>query len=684
MDPKAPFSSDPSASLPERYQIQRKLGEGAYGMVFQALDQETSRMVAIKVLVQPEGTSRERFLREAQLASSVRHPNLYQIFDVAETPDELLYAVFEYVPGESLADALEFDGPLPHETIQAYVEGILDGIEALHGQGILHRDLKPDNILIDTQGRPRVVDFGLAFVDEDGRTRITETGVVLGTPSYMAPELFLGEPATPASDLYALGAITFEMLYQERFRPESTIPEFLRMSLLPPEEFLPRARLTKHPSWDPWLRRLLRKSPPGRPSSCQKARELLSRVPSQEGKIPGDSPTQTLEFSPPRLDPESRAGEGSRKGPPWVLSGLAVLLVGLGLASLGSLRTEPLGPQASSLPKPEVQAEAPEARQIAKLEYVVSKLPLPGRTPDFRPEAKSLRALTAANLPAKVRRYLEAVDQVRALSLLAPGSPLEGRLYRATTEFSAEFLSRLEHWVHDAERTPLLRARAPTRGVDAGRLVLTQFQRLQTEIRFFFLDQETELDAQSPWLDEAWILFTLPWARTARIPLPPGSFRSLEDHFRSRGFRRSSIQIFASSLVGLDKIGIPLGVARETLLGILEASASAPPEHFPRADRHAFLPGLWTLTMRSKFDSKKDVLLQETRTRTLDFFREFDPKDPGRLRIWNNIQKHLKPPSRFRANEFGKSALDAPLEAVRRELHDASPALGTNSLDPTP
>lgn len=197
-----------------RYRVTATLGEGGMGVVYAAVDEQLQRPVAVKVLRHERAadpTARERFWREARLAASVNHPHVCQLYDIGEA-DERLFMAMERLDGESLAARLS-RGALPiAETVRIGLE-VLEVLEALHRRGITHRDLKPSNVFLTPHGA-KILDFGISLghAGEATQTPITSPGAILGTPKYMAPEQALGTLATPSADLFAMGAILYEML----------------------------------------------------------------------------------------------------------------------------------------------------------------------------------------------------------------------------------------------------------------------------------------------------------------------------------------------------------------------------------------------------------------------------------------------------------------------------------------
>jgi serine/threonine protein kinase len=206
-------TTPPAAESIRHYRITGKLGEGGMGVVYEAKDERLDRLVAIKRLrnVSGDPVLRERLSREARLAAGVSHPNICQVFELGEDGGEL-YIVMELLTGSTLAERIA-SGPLPlGESLQTAL-AVLSALEVLHGRGIVHRDLKPSNIFLTVHG-PKLLDFGVArpLTGLEAEPGLTAPGVILGTPRYLAPELFGAEPAGPAADLFALGAILFEML----------------------------------------------------------------------------------------------------------------------------------------------------------------------------------------------------------------------------------------------------------------------------------------------------------------------------------------------------------------------------------------------------------------------------------------------------------------------------------------
>lgn len=203
-------------ALSGQYVVERVLGQGGMGTVFLGRDVTLDRPVAIKV-ISPDVTAsaelRQRFLLEARTVARLRHPNIVSVYSAGES-DGLLWFAMEFVPGESLRDRLQRDRVLPADTVAAIVHDLAMALDDAHVAGIVHRDVKPENILLDQQtGRAMLTDFGVARALSSGDSRLTGAGFVLGSPRYMSPEQASGEPTIDGrSDLYSLGLVAYEML----------------------------------------------------------------------------------------------------------------------------------------------------------------------------------------------------------------------------------------------------------------------------------------------------------------------------------------------------------------------------------------------------------------------------------------------------------------------------------------
>jgi serine/threonine-protein kinase len=194
-----------------RYKIVRKLGAGGMADVYLAEDQELGRRVAIKILNDRHANDEqfvERFRREAKNAAGLSHPNIVSIFDRGRA-EGTYYIAMEYLDGRSLKELITARGPAPIHVAVDYARQILAALRVAHRQGVVHRDIKPHNVLVDSEGRIKVTDFGIA---RSGPSQMTEEGSIIGTAQYLSPEQAQGAPVTPSSDLYSVGIVLYELL----------------------------------------------------------------------------------------------------------------------------------------------------------------------------------------------------------------------------------------------------------------------------------------------------------------------------------------------------------------------------------------------------------------------------------------------------------------------------------------
>src|SRR3954470_23011117 len=198
-----------------KYEVECVIGEGAMGVVYRAMDPLINRRVAIKVMadaVAQDAGLRDRFLREAQAAGSLQHPNVVTIYDFGEVDDHLFIAM-EYVEGDDLSDLITKNVTIrPSDALDLIID-VLHGLAYAHKRGIIHRDIKPANIRVDAEGKARLMDFGVAHL---ASSEMTSTGMLLGTPAYMAPEQITGASVTAETDIFSVGAVLYELLARKR------------------------------------------------------------------------------------------------------------------------------------------------------------------------------------------------------------------------------------------------------------------------------------------------------------------------------------------------------------------------------------------------------------------------------------------------------------------------------------
>jgi serine/threonine-protein kinase len=259
------------------YRLEELLGEGGMGLVFRAARESDGATVALKVLkvaFVDDDMYKQRFLHEGRAAMDVRHENLVPIFEAGEAAGRHFLAV-AYVAGPTLQEHIKAAGQLPVDELVRLAKGLASGLDALHERGIVHRDLKTSNVLL-ADGVALLTDFGLA--KGAGYTVLTKPGQVMGTLEYMAPELIRGEPASPASDLYALGCMVYECAAGRTPFGDRSLFE-VGIAHLDEEPSDPG---TGRSDWPPGLSgavlEALRKEPELRPASATAYADLLERA----------------------------------------------------------------------------------------------------------------------------------------------------------------------------------------------------------------------------------------------------------------------------------------------------------------------------------------------------------------------------------------------------------------------
>jgi serine/threonine protein kinase len=196
-----------------RYVLEAPLGGGGIATLHRARDERTGTAVAIKVLrSQDDPVVTNRFWREAETIGRIEHPNVVRVLDFALEADQTLYLVLELLDGEPLGEVIAREGRLPASRAGAIADQVLAALSYCHGSGVVHRDVKPSNVMILKGDVVKLIDFGLVKVGPDVAQKLTETGTVHGTPHYMSPEQCRGEDVEPASDIYSAGVLLYEML----------------------------------------------------------------------------------------------------------------------------------------------------------------------------------------------------------------------------------------------------------------------------------------------------------------------------------------------------------------------------------------------------------------------------------------------------------------------------------------
>src|SRR5262245_40277330 len=261
-----------------KYQLGELLGQGGMGAVYRSFHPQLNRPVAVKVILggAADPQAHQRFLREAQVVAGLSHPNIINIFDV-DVHDGQPYIVMDFVAGGSLAKRL-VSGPMPVDEAINLLIPLAEALDYAHRQGLVHRDLKPGNVLLQPDGSPVLADFGLARATlPDTTARLTATGMLLGTLAYMAPEQFAASGADSRTDIYALGVLFFEMLTgRVPFDGDSAQVMYGHLQQPPPA---PRALVPSLPeAIERLVLRMLAKDPGARPQSAAEVAATLRAV----------------------------------------------------------------------------------------------------------------------------------------------------------------------------------------------------------------------------------------------------------------------------------------------------------------------------------------------------------------------------------------------------------------------
>jgi eukaryotic-like serine/threonine-protein kinase len=341
-----------------RYQLIRPLGHGAMAVVDLAQDIELDRPVALKRLAENlarDEDLRQRFLREARLAARLSHPNVVRVFDVGEDEDRPFIAM-EYVERGTVADLLARRGPLPGAEAATLGVQACTALAAAHAAGLVHRDVKPQNLLLGSDGVLKLGDFGIA-AGHDG-TRLTLVGTVLGTAGYLAPEQARGEEVTAAADIYAVGAVLYELLTGELPRGAASLADLgAKTGVFPPDvaRRVPAAPVELIEA----VTECLSVRPEDRPpSAAALARRLAAVATAQTLPLPADPGQRATEILAPTVVRPSDARRARRRpvrtlamAAALVAAAAAGLVIAVVLASGGNSPRTPSAPHAVNPPQ---------------------------------------------------------------------------------------------------------------------------------------------------------------------------------------------------------------------------------------------------------------------------------------------------------------------------------------------
>jgi eukaryotic-like serine/threonine-protein kinase len=352
-----------SSVLNDRYEVDKPLGRGGMAQVFRGTDRVLGRTVAIKILDQKYRDDVKfvtRFRREAQSAAGISHPNVVSIFDTG-SEDGVHYIVMEYVDGETLDDVLAREKKLPAHRAVAIAEPVARALHAAHQKGMVHRDVKPGNIMIDRSGTVKVVDFGIARAAADDT--LTQTGIVLGTAAYLSPEQAQGVAVDPRSDVYSLGCVLYEMLTGRKpFTGDSALAiayKHVREQPAAPSRVNPDVP----PELEAVVMTAMAKDPDQRFSSGGAMREALSAAAT--GEMPamaavGDGATEPLPSggdTAVMTTPETAPGPPPERPPRWWLPWLVIGVILAALIVLGFLLFDGTEPRRAGSPQTEAPPE---------------------------------------------------------------------------------------------------------------------------------------------------------------------------------------------------------------------------------------------------------------------------------------------------------------------------------------
>ncbi|HEX2722139.1 MAG TPA: protein kinase [Gemmatimonadaceae bacterium] len=424
-----------------KYQIVELVGEGAMGVVYRATDSVLGRTVAIKVMnasIARQEDLRQRFLREAQAAGSLQHPNVVTIYDLGEL-DGHLFIAMEYVHGTDLEKLMELREPLSLQSKLDIIIDVLTGLAYAHRRGIVHRDIKPANIRVEEDGRAKIMDFGVAHL---ASSSITRTGLVVGTPSYMAPEQVMGGKALPETDIFAVGAVLYQLLTGDKPFEAPTLQSLFYKIVTdmprPVAEIMPGLP----PALDRITRKALAKDPAQRYNTALEMANEITRVRAELSGAPYpatvslETAAVTRSAAEAALRDETSAAPGSvpvnissRRIPPRALgaAGVAGILL-LGWVALARGRNPTVNE--SGLKDSELTQAAPASASVN--DSIVASVPSatgpgqisakptgtapaePAASPSASAAAPETRAVPTERRPDKsLREKQSTIDRVR-------------------------------------------------------------------------------------------------------------------------------------------------------------------------------------------------------------------------------------------------------------------------------
>ena len=362
--------TDPTQAIPtgggqrvvaDRYRLISLLGRGGTAEVWKAEDEALGRSVALKLVTVQTDESSARAGEEARLLARLSHPSIVPVYVAGTDERGRPWVVMELVEGETLADTIG-RGPIPSDRTAAIGATVAQALDYVHAQGLVHRDVKPGNVLIGNVGRVRLTDFGIARLVDSAR--VTSTGMMVGTASFLAPEQVAGEPVGPPADVYALGLVLLECLTGQREYAGSTVEVALARLQRSPD-----VPATLPAGWPGLLRAMTAREPADRPTPAQAAAELTAiagggqatTVLAAPAAVPAADRTRVLPRTTvaPRPEPTYAprpVAAPRRSNGPWVLALLAVVA----LLAAGAVLLSQQDQRSPTEPLPTVDLELPE------------------------------------------------------------------------------------------------------------------------------------------------------------------------------------------------------------------------------------------------------------------------------------------------------------------------------------
>lgn len=317
--------------LAGRYRLGAPLGAGGMARVVEAHDERLDRRVAVKLVAADavDDAERQRFLDEARAGASFVHPNAVAVYD-AGADGGWLFLVMELIDGPTLADVIAQRGALPAHEAASIIDGVLNALAAAHAAGLVHRDVKPGNVLLGPDGSVKLADFGIAKRLDHGHDDLTVAGQFIGTPRYLAPEQLAGERATPASDVYGVGIVLFELLTG---RPPFDGEHLMAIALAHRDRPVPPLPRGTPPAVAAVVTTALAKDPGDRYPDAVAMRTALSAAPTADAMAAPQEPpvVPATRVATTPIRPKRRPGQTRRMWQAIAIATMVALLVGLAL-----------------------------------------------------------------------------------------------------------------------------------------------------------------------------------------------------------------------------------------------------------------------------------------------------------------------------------------------------------------